>query len=110
MPRDRHELQTNATVAEQRLWRALRDRQLQGYKFRRQHPGCRDQNPTIVTRPIDPHPPRFRSGPSPAWGWTLGGGGNHPLPDPPRAGEGPERSAATSRARPFPYPGTSGWG
>ena len=26
------------TPAERRLWRALRDRQLGGYKFRRQHP------------------------------------------------------------------------
>jgi len=31
-------LRTNSTEAEQRLWRALRNRQLAGYKFRRQHP------------------------------------------------------------------------
>jgi adenine-specific DNA-methyltransferase len=31
------ELRKNATDAEQRLWRRLRDRQLLGLKFRRQH-------------------------------------------------------------------------
>ncbi|GBG12543.1 uncharacterized protein NMK_0074 [Novimethylophilus kurashikiensis] len=31
-------LRTNSTEAEQRLWRALRNRQLAGQKFRRQHP------------------------------------------------------------------------
>lgn len=31
-------LRTNATEAEKRLWQALRNRQLQGCKFRRQHP------------------------------------------------------------------------
>ncbi len=33
-----HELRLNATDAERRLWAALRDRRLQRYKFRRQHP------------------------------------------------------------------------
>ncbi len=33
-----HELRLNATDAERRLWAALRDRRLQSYKFRRQHP------------------------------------------------------------------------
>src|SRR5260370_38665119 len=33
-----HELRLNATDAECRLWAALRDRRLQDYKFRRQHP------------------------------------------------------------------------
>ncbi len=32
------ELRLNATDAERRLWAALRDRRLQSYKFRRQHP------------------------------------------------------------------------
>ena len=32
------ELRQNATDAEQLLWRLLRNRQLMGYKFRRQHP------------------------------------------------------------------------
>jgi very-short-patch-repair endonuclease len=31
-------LRQNATDAERRLWFALRDRRLAGYKFRRQHP------------------------------------------------------------------------
>jgi very-short-patch-repair endonuclease len=31
-------LRRNATDAESRLWTALRDRRLAGYKFRRQHP------------------------------------------------------------------------
>jgi very-short-patch-repair endonuclease len=31
-------LRTNSTEAEQRLWRAFRNRQLAGQKFRRQHP------------------------------------------------------------------------
>lgn len=31
------QLRTNSTDAEKRLWQALRNRQLQGYKFRRQH-------------------------------------------------------------------------
>src|SRR5205085_7142473 len=38
MPPRARELRRNATDAEQRLWNALRSRQLQGYKFRRQHP------------------------------------------------------------------------
>ena len=33
-----NELRLNATDAERRLWAALRDRRLQSYKFRRQHP------------------------------------------------------------------------
>jgi very-short-patch-repair endonuclease len=32
------ELRQPLTPAEQRLWAALRDRRLEGYKFRRQHP------------------------------------------------------------------------
>lgn len=32
------ELRTTQTDAEQRLWRSLRNRQLEGYKFRRQRP------------------------------------------------------------------------
>jgi very-short-patch-repair endonuclease len=32
------ELRSGMTDAERRLWSALRDRRLQGYKFRRQHP------------------------------------------------------------------------
>ena len=32
------ELRLNSTDAERRLWQALRDRQLEGYKFRRQRP------------------------------------------------------------------------
>jgi very-short-patch-repair endonuclease len=32
------ELRRNTTDAERRLWAALRDRRLAGYKFRRQHP------------------------------------------------------------------------
>ena len=32
------ELRRDATDAEQRLWSALRDRRLRGYRFRRQHP------------------------------------------------------------------------
>lgn len=31
-------LRTNLTLAEQRLWNALRAKQLQGHRFRRQHP------------------------------------------------------------------------
>ena len=31
-------LRRDSTDAEQRLWQALRDRRLRGYKFRRQHP------------------------------------------------------------------------
>jgi very-short-patch-repair endonuclease len=38
MPRIAHELRQNATDAERRLWATLRDRRLQGHKFRRQHP------------------------------------------------------------------------
>jgi very-short-patch-repair endonuclease len=34
-PRD---LRRNSTMAEIRLWSALRDRRLAGYRFRRQHP------------------------------------------------------------------------
>ena len=34
------ELRHNPTEAEQLLWRLLRNRQLMGYKFRRQHPYC----------------------------------------------------------------------
>jgi very-short-patch-repair endonuclease len=38
MSRDKAiELRQNATDAERRLWGALRDRRLQGFKFRRQH-------------------------------------------------------------------------
>ena len=32
------ELRKSATPAEQKLWQALRNRNLEGYKFRRQHP------------------------------------------------------------------------
>jgi very-short-patch-repair endonuclease len=32
------QLRRDATDAEQRLWSALRDRRLRGYRFRRQHP------------------------------------------------------------------------
>lgn len=32
------ELRRDATAAERRLWSALRDRRLRGYRFRRQHP------------------------------------------------------------------------
>ena len=35
--RSRH-LRREMTVAEQRLWKGLRQRQMQNYKFRRQHP------------------------------------------------------------------------
>jgi very-short-patch-repair endonuclease len=38
MPRLATELRRNTTDAERRLWAALRDRRLEGYKFRRQHP------------------------------------------------------------------------
>jgi very-short-patch-repair endonuclease len=39
MPNDRaRQLRENATDAERRLWSALRDRRLRGYRFRRQHP------------------------------------------------------------------------
>ncbi len=38
MARNTHEVRQNATDAERRLWGALRDRRLAGYKFRRQHP------------------------------------------------------------------------
>ena len=31
-------LRKNSTFTEQHLWRYLRDRQIEGYKFRRQHP------------------------------------------------------------------------
>ncbi len=35
------QLRRQQTDAERQLWRVLRDRQLQGFKFRRQHPiGC----------------------------------------------------------------------
>ena len=37
MPTFPSQLRTNSTDAEKRLWQALRNRQLQGYKFRRQH-------------------------------------------------------------------------
>ncbi len=33
----RRRLRRDSTVPEQRIWRLLRDRQLSGYKFRRQH-------------------------------------------------------------------------
>jgi very-short-patch-repair endonuclease len=36
--RKARKLRTEMTDAERRLWTALRHRQLQGYKFRRQHP------------------------------------------------------------------------
>ncbi len=39
MPSHRaRELRQNSTDAERRLWSALRDRRLRGYRFRRQHP------------------------------------------------------------------------
>ena len=38
MPRLATELRRNTTDAERRLWAALQDRRLEGYKFRRQHP------------------------------------------------------------------------
>jgi very-short-patch-repair endonuclease len=38
MPSDVHQLRQNATDAERRLWAMLRNRRLQSYKFRRQHP------------------------------------------------------------------------
>lgn len=38
MPSFASQLRTNATDAEKRLWQALRNRQLAGYKFRRQLP------------------------------------------------------------------------
>ena len=39
MPTERaRELRQDATDAEPRLWSALRDRRLRGYRFRRQHP------------------------------------------------------------------------
>lgn len=38
MPTFPSQLRTNSTDAEKRLWQALRNRQLQGHKFRRQHP------------------------------------------------------------------------
>lgn len=38
MPTRASLLRTNSTDAEQRLWHFLRNRQLGGYKFRRQHP------------------------------------------------------------------------
>ncbi|HEV8680768.1 MAG TPA: DUF559 domain-containing protein [Stellaceae bacterium] len=39
MPNERaRELRRDATDAERRLWSALRDRRLQGCRFRRQHP------------------------------------------------------------------------
>jgi very-short-patch-repair endonuclease len=38
MPTFSSQLRTNATDAEKRLWSLLRNRQLAGYKFRRQHP------------------------------------------------------------------------
>jgi very-short-patch-repair endonuclease len=41
MPRQATELPRNTTDAERRLWAALRDPRLQGYKFRRQHPSGR---------------------------------------------------------------------
>lgn len=37
MPTFPSQLRTNSTEAEKRLWQALRNRQLAGYKFRRQH-------------------------------------------------------------------------
>ena len=36
-PARRQALRRNATIAERALWRLLRSRQLEGYKFRRQH-------------------------------------------------------------------------
>ncbi|HLY44184.1 MAG TPA: DUF559 domain-containing protein [Stellaceae bacterium] len=39
MPTERaRELRRDATDVERRLWSALRDRRLRGYRFRRQHP------------------------------------------------------------------------
>lgn len=38
MPTFPSQLRTNSTDAEKRLWHALRNRQLLGHKFRRQHP------------------------------------------------------------------------
>jgi len=38
MRADPKRLRVNSTDAERRLWAALRNRRLQGYKFRRQHP------------------------------------------------------------------------
>jgi very-short-patch-repair endonuclease len=39
MPNKRaRQLRRDATDAERRLWSALRDRRLKGYRFRRQHP------------------------------------------------------------------------
>src|SRR5579864_8634919 len=39
MPIERaRDLRQDATAAERRLWSALRDRRLRGYRFRRQHP------------------------------------------------------------------------
>jgi len=39
MPSERaRELRQDSTDAERRLWSALRDRRLRGYRFRRQHP------------------------------------------------------------------------
>ncbi|MBI3512554.1 MAG: DUF559 domain-containing protein [Proteobacteria bacterium] len=38
MPANAHKLRLNATDAERRLWSVLRNRQLSGYRFRRQHP------------------------------------------------------------------------
>ena len=37
IPRARH-LRRNQTEVERQLWRLLRDRRLEGFKFRRQHP------------------------------------------------------------------------
>ena len=37
-------LRKNQTDAEQQLWNSLRDRQLDGYKFLRQHPVIYDRN------------------------------------------------------------------
>jgi very-short-patch-repair endonuclease len=38
VPANPKQLRLSATDAERRLWAALRNRRLQGYKFRRQHP------------------------------------------------------------------------
>ena len=38
MPANARQLRQTATDAERRLWSVLRNRQLTGYKFRRQHP------------------------------------------------------------------------
>ncbi|WP_157373435.1 endonuclease domain-containing protein [Algoriphagus terrigena] len=35
------ELRKSLTLAERILWNVLKNRQLEGYKFRRQHPICR---------------------------------------------------------------------